>query len=96
MPLAKSRLDELWPLISVTGAQLEWAVREPPLANRMLVTKALPQDVAFLAFVPLSLLRGLPCPFLPQDMKGYGSMYFAREKCAAFYEDSSTFHSNQL
>jgi hypothetical protein len=33
---------------------------EPPQANRMLVTKALPHEVALLAFVPLNRsLRGL-------------------------------------
>jgi hypothetical protein len=38
---------------------------EPPQANRMLVTKALPHEVAILAFVHLSNLRGLTCPADP-------------------------------
>ena len=41
------------PLIFVIGGRFPLAVREPPRDNRMLVTKALPHDVAFLALVPL-------------------------------------------
>jgi len=40
-------------MISVTVGRFSRPVREPPRDNRMLVTKALPHDVAFLALVPL-------------------------------------------
>jgi len=40
-------------MISVTVGRFPRAICEPPRANRMLVTKALPHDVAFLALVPL-------------------------------------------
>ena len=39
-------------LIYAPGGRFPWARLQSPRANRMLVTKALPHDVAHLAFVP--------------------------------------------
>jgi len=41
------------------GWTLSTGEAKPPRANKMLVIKALPQDVALLAFIPSRLLRGL-------------------------------------
>ncbi len=53
------------------------AAAEPPQANTTLVTKALPQDVATLAFVPLPHCGVSSRPFLPQESPRISSTGFA-------------------
>ncbi|WP_217988455.1 hypothetical protein, partial [Paucisalibacillus globulus] len=60
-----------------------------PRANRMLVTKALPQDEAFLAFEPLFCSCGVsPKPIIPQDKVRYESDTSHAEKVIFFFKES--------
>jgi hypothetical protein len=55
----------------------------------MSVTKALPQDVALLAFEPLYFSGVSPMPFLPQDKECYGSDTSHAEKAVFFFKEST-------
>ncbi len=48
------------------------AAGEPPQANTTLVMKALPQDVAILAFTPFPHCGVSPMPLFPQSLRVYG------------------------
>ena len=55
-------------LISTPGGRFPRARLQSPRANRMLVTKALPHDVAYLAFVPFKpFLRGFQLALFPLE-----------------------------
>ena len=62
------------------GWTLSAGEAKPPQADMMSVIKALPQDVAFLAFVLLSLLRGLGFLAYPAGVATLHSMCFSPDK----------------
>ena len=58
-----TEFTELFRMKDTTDFRYMWTLSageaEPPQANRMLVTKALPHDVAVLAFLPLNASCGV-------------------------------------
>ena len=63
---------------------LQFFIANEPRANRMLVMKALRQDVAFLAFHPLMALRGLIEAFPPANVFGGASIYAQSQESRIF------------
>src|SRR5699024_12746459 len=63
-----------------------------PRANRMLVMKALRQDVAILAFHPHVALRGLKAHAIPAGVAAFRS----NQRCSALNNESSSILSFEL
>src|SRR5690625_702756 len=74
-------------LISTAGGRFPRAWLEPR-ANRMLVMKALRQDVAILAFHPHNALRALKAHAIPAGQGKLRQRYIARRKLVCIFEES--------